>query len=256
MSSLKGKVAIITGAGSGIGRATVELFAKELCQVALVDISREKGEETLAQVKNAGGTAIFCLTNIASSMEVKAMVEATINAFGSIDIVVNCAAVGSFNKPLDETDEEEWDRVLAINLKGTYLVNKYAIPHIRARGSGSIVNFASVHSYANTPGVAAYAASKGGVLALTRSMAIDYAKDNIRVNCIVPGAVDTPMLRSHAASAGMTLEQLGFSFNPRDIGRIAQPIEIAKVALFLASEASSFATGAPFIVDGGLLAKL
>ena len=181
---------------------------------------------------------------------------ATIAQHGSLDIVVNNAAVGVFHKTVESTDEDEWDRTLAINLKSAYLVSHYAIPHLRERGGGSIVNVSSVHAFATTEGVAAYAASKGSLLALSRQKALDFACDKIRVNTAIVGAVETDMLRAHAENEGKSYAEMGWVFDSRAIGRIGRPEEVAEALLFRASDASSFVTGAPLIADCGLLARL
>jgi NAD(P)-dependent dehydrogenase (short-subunit alcohol dehydrogenase family) len=166
------------------------------------------------------------------------------------------SACSLYNTTLEQTQEDDWDRVMAVNLKGVYLVSQAAIPHLRAGGGGSIVNVASVHANATQERIAAYAGSKGGVLALTRAMALDLASDAIRVNAVLPGAVDTPLFRGALVDENKSAEELGFRFDARAIGRVALPEELARAVLFLASDASSFMTGSPMIVDGGLLARL
>ena len=252
---LGGKVAVITGMSAGIGRATYEALAEAGAGVMGCDV-RAEGEEVAAALRGRGLEAAFSLTDVSRREEVERLVAATVARFGGLDVVVNNAAVGVFHKTVESTEEDEWDRTLAINLKSVYLVSRAAVPPRRARGGGSIVNVSSVHAYATTEGVAAYAAAKGGVLALTRQMALDLARDKIRVNALVPGAVETSMLQQHARLEGKSYEELGFVFDERQIGRIGRPEELARAVLFLASEESSFMTGAPLIVDGGLLARL
>lgn len=256
MARLDGKVAIVTGTTSGIGRATLELFAQEGARVVGSGRRADLGEEVVAAVRAEGGDARFVPADVSRREDVRSLVSRTLEWYGGIDVVVNNAAVGVFAKTVENTEEDEWDRVLAINLKSVYLVSHEAIPHIRARGGGSIVNVASVHSMATMEGVAAYAAAKGGVLALTRQMALDLARDRIRVNALVVGAVDTDMLRSQAEREGKSYAELGWSTSDRDIARIGRPEEVARAALFLAGDESTFVTGAPLIVDGGLLARL
>jgi NAD(P)-dependent dehydrogenase (short-subunit alcohol dehydrogenase family) len=253
---LAGKVALVTGTAAGIGRAILELFASEGASVMGADVRSEPGEAVVAPMRERGLSVAFCTADVSRRADAETLVAETVARFGGLDVVVNNAGIGIFGKTVENTTEDEWDRTLAINLKSAYLVSHFAVPHLRARGGGSIVNFASVHAYATTEGVAAYAASKGGVLALSRQMALDLAKDNVRVNAMIPGAVDTDMLRSHAEREGKSYEELGFVFDSRSIGRIAQPEELARAVLFLASDDSSFITGAPLIADGGLLARL
>jgi NAD(P)-dependent dehydrogenase (short-subunit alcohol dehydrogenase family) len=256
VSRLAGKVALVTGVASGIGRATFELFAAEGAHVMGCDVRADDGEAAVAALRERGHQAAFCAADVSQRADVERIVAETVSRFGGLDVVVNNAAIGVFHKTVESTAEDEWDRTLAINLKTVYLVSHYAVPHLRARGGGSIVNVSSVHAFATTEGVAAYAAAKGGVLALSRQMALDLARDGIRVNALIPGAVETAMLRTHAELEGKSYEELGFVFDPKAIGRIGRPEEIAQAALFLASDASSFITGAPLIADGGLLARL
>jgi NAD(P)-dependent dehydrogenase (short-subunit alcohol dehydrogenase family) len=256
MTRLAGKVALITGTTAGIGRAILERFAAEGAQVVGADRRAVGGEAVAAGVRARGHDVTFVPADVSRRADVARLVAETIARYGGLDIVVNNAAIGVFHKTVENTDEDEWDRTLAANLKSAYLVSRAAIPHLRQRGGGSIVNLSSVHAYATTEGVAAYAASKGGLLALSRQMALDLARDNIRVNALVVGAVETDMLRAHAEREGKSFAELGWVSDPHAIGRIGQPEEIARAALFLASDESSFVTGAPLIADGGLLARL
>lgn len=253
---LEERVAIVTGAASGIGRATAEAFAAEGARVALGDVDEAGLEATAARVRNAGGAVLALRTDVARAGDCQALVEAAVAWGGGLHVLANVAGVGQFDATVETLDEAEWDRVLAINLKSVFLMSKHAIPHLRAAGGGAILNVASPHAFATTAGVAAYAASKGGVVALSRQMAIDFARDRIRVVAVVPGAVDTPMLRAHAERQGTTLEALGFHSDPGAIGRIGAPEELARALVWLASDEASFVTGAPIFVDGGLLARL
>ncbi len=256
MGQLDGKVALITGAASGIGRATAFLFSAEGAQLALGDWQVEPLEAVAGEIRSRGGKVVARRTDVSKRADAQALVAAAVEAFGGLDVVVNNAGIGLYNTTLEQTTEDDWDRVMAVNLKGVYLVSQAAIPHLRTRGGGSIINVASVHAMATQERIAAYAASKGGVLALTRAMALDLAPDAIRVNAVLPGAVDTPLFRSALAAEGKSAEELGFRFDPRAIGRVGQPEELAHAILFLASDASSFMTGSPMIIDGGLLARL
>jgi NAD(P)-dependent dehydrogenase (short-subunit alcohol dehydrogenase family) len=251
---LNGRVALVTGAASGIGQATALEYARQGARVVISDL-REDGL-TKAEALLLGAPALLKPADVSRSADCRALVEAAAEWGGGLDIVANIAGMGQFDATVETLEEEEWDRVLAVNLKSLYLVSKYAIPHLRARGGGVILNVASPHAFATTEGVAAYAASKGGAVALSRQMAIDFAKDNIRVLSVVPGAVDTPMLRAHAERQHTTLDALGFGTDPRTVGRVGTPEEMAKALAWLASDEASFVNAAPIFVDGGLLARL
>lgn len=252
---LAGKIAIVTGGASGIGHATALLFAAAGAAVVVSDVNVEAGERAVVAINEAGGQGSFVRANVAESADVQRMVAHAVATFGGLDVLFNNAGIAIF-KGVEETTEEEWDRVLGVNLRGIYLGIKYAAPALRARGGGSIINTASVHGMATTAGIAAYAASKHGVIGLTRAAALDLAKDNIRVNCIQPGAIETPLMRSNLRAVGDEADEFRKISAAEPLGRVGRPEEIAKMALFLASDESSFATGAPFAVDGGLLAKL
>lgn len=253
---LEGKIAIITGASSGIGQASALVFAQEGAKAVLADIQDEQGEQVARQIRNSGGEVLYVHADVTQAGDARRLIETTVEAYGRIDVLFNNAGIAVFKAAADTT-EEEWDRVLAVNLKGVWLCAKYAIPQMQRQGGGVIINTASVHSQATAVKVAAYAASKGGVLQLTKSMALDYAKDNIRVNCIFPGAIETPLMRSNLRAVNANEEeefQKTAAHEP--LGRVGLPEEIARAAIFLASDYASFVTGAPLIVDGGLLAQL
>ena len=253
---LAGKTALVTGATSGIGRAIWDLFAREGARVVGAGRRTELGKQAEQGLRAAGLDVCFATADVSRRDDAARLVSAAVETYGGLDVVVNNAAVGVFARTVENTTEDEWDRTLAINLKSVYLISHHAIPAMRQRGGGALVNVASVHAVATTEGVAAYAASKGGVLALSRQMALDYARDQIRVNALIVGAVDTEMLRSHATHAGKRFAEMGWSTDARAVGRIGRPAEVAQAALFLVSDASSFVNGAPLIVDGGLLARL
>lgn len=256
MGRLVGKSALITGAASGIGRAAALKFAAEGAQVAISDVHRAGLAETEALLRDQELPVFAFAADLATSAGCRDLVAAAHAWAGTLHLVANVAGIGQFDSTVETLEEDEWDRVLAINLKSVYLIGKYAVPLLRAAGGGVILNVASPHAFATTEGVAAYAASKGGVVALSRQMAIDLARDGIRVVPVIPGAVDTPMLRAHAERQQTTLEALGFHADPHSIGRIGTPEELAQALCWLASDEASFCNAAPIFVDGGLLARL
>ena len=244
------KVALITGGTSGMGRATAVLFAQEGARVAITGRNEARGREVVAEIEQAGGTAIFVRSDVRFAEDCRRAIEETLQAFGRLDILFNNAGVLYSNTVLDCT-EEEWDLTLDTNLKGTYLMSKFTLPTMIAQGSGVIINNASGWGLVGGDAAAAYCASKGGVVLLTKAMAIDHGQQGIRVNCICPGDVDTPMLPEDAQQRGMRWKEYLASAANRPMGRIARPEEIAKAVLFLASGDSSFVTGAVLAVDGG-----
>jgi len=247
---LAGKVALITGGTSGIGRATAVLFAQEGAKVALTGRSDARGQEVVAEIQQAGGSALFVRADVRHAEECRRTVEETIHAFGRLDILFNNAGVFFPNTLLDCT-EEEWDLTVDICLKGTFLMSKYSLPTMIAQGSGVIINNSSGWGLEGGDVAAAYCAAKGGVVLLTKAMAVDHSRLGIRVNCICPGDVETPMLVDDAESRGLSWEAYLEAAADRPMGRIGQAEEIARAALFLACEDSSFMTGAIVAVDGG-----
>jgi NAD(P)-dependent dehydrogenase (short-subunit alcohol dehydrogenase family) len=251
---LADKVAIVTGAASGIGRGIASLFALEGARVVIADINDVGGQQVAAEL---GGLAAarYIHTDVSDGMQVRALVQETTAAFGGIDVLVNNAATVIFKRLLD-TEEHEWDRVIATNLRSVYLCCRYAIPAMLQHGGGAIVNISSVRAMATTPLVSSYDASKGGIVALTRSLALEHARDGIRVNCILPGSIDTPVFRANLRAEVDEDEQYRKTAAGIPLGRIGQPLDIARATLFLASDEASYVTGAPFLIDGGLLAQL
>jgi NAD(P)-dependent dehydrogenase (short-subunit alcohol dehydrogenase family) len=245
---LANKVALITGAGSGMGREAAELFASEGARIAVADVNEASAKETAASIIKAGGKAIALKADVSNSEQVQAMVAAAADQLGGLDIVYNNAGIEGNSDFLAQMKEEDFDRVIAINLRGVWLGMKYALPHMIKAGGGSVINTASIAGLVGIRAAAAYCAAKAGVIALTRVAALEYGRYNIRVNAICPGAIDTPMVQRVQGEGGM---RDGAINRISVLGRIGKPSEIAKTALFLASDDSSFATGAPFVIDGG-----
>jgi NAD(P)-dependent dehydrogenase (short-subunit alcohol dehydrogenase family) len=259
MRTPKEQVVIISGGAHGIGEAAVLAFAREGYNVALADLDRLAGEKVAQSSASLPGKVVFVHADISKTDGARGVVNSTLAAFGAVDILFNNAGIQPPDsyKTVEDLDEQMWDRVMNVNAKGCFLLCKYAIPQMRKRGGGVIINNASVQALQSQKLVPAYAASKGAVLSLTRNLALDYADANIRVVAICPGSVDTPMLRATAALVSPTDPERGLSEWGRKhpIGRIGRPEEIAEVVLFLASDKASFVTGEYICVDGGLMAK-
>jgi NAD(P)-dependent dehydrogenase (short-subunit alcohol dehydrogenase family) len=246
---LQDRVAVITGSASGIGRASAKEFAKEGARVVVADIKLAGAEETVKQIEAAGGVALAVKADVAAAESVEALVEQTLHSFGRINVLFNNAAV-QVNKTVEDTTVEEWNREIAINLGGVFLCSKLFMPHLRST-KGCIVNMASVNGFFVEPMCAGYCATKGAIIALTKAMAIDHGKDGIRVNCICPGYID----------AGLAWEYFEVQPNPaaaraaagklHALGRVGQPEEVGRLAVFLASDDASFMTGSAVTVSGG-----
>jgi len=249
---LKGKVALITGGASGIGRATALLFAREGAAVSVVDVNEPEGQGVAQMIIHDGGQAIFVRCDVTRAADCQLAVRQTVEKLGKLNILFNNAGIIRRASVL-ETSEEEWDRVMATNVKSVFLLSKYAIP-IMAETGGVIINTASGWGMSGGQRAASYCASKGAVVLLTKAMALDHGAQNIRVNCICPGDTDTPMLRNEAKQLGKREEQFLLESARRPLQRIGRPEEIAQAALFLASDASSYITGTALVVDGGGLA--
>ena len=252
-SRLKGKIVLITGAGMGMGREASLLFAEEGARVVVGDINKAAAEDTVALVKKAGGDALAVAGDVAVEADVQHMVEEGVKRFGGLHVLYNNAGVlwKDKDRSVLETDGAQWDRVMAINLKSVFWVTKHGIPHLRAAGGGSIVLVGSVSALAGfTRAQDAYTAAKGALISLNKSLAIQFARDNIRCNIIHPGIVETPLQAPYLNDA------LRAEFKTAiPLGRIGQPRDIAYAALFLASDESAFMTGAEMIVDGGFMAQ-
>jgi len=250
MDTLKDKVALITGGASGIGRATAILFAEEGASVVFADIDAESGEFVLQEIRQVSERVIFVRCFVTSAEVCRGAVEATVEAFGGLDILFNNAGIVRRADVLTTT-EAEWDHVMDVNVKSIFLMSKYAIPYMIKRGGGTIINTSSGWGLKGGGCAVSYCASKGAVTNMTRAMAIDHGKDNIRVNAICPGDTDTPMLHDEAGQLGQDYEAFLAESAQRPLRRYAQPIEIARSVLYLASDLASYVTGANLAVDGG-----
>lgn len=251
MDRLNGKCALITGAGSGIGRAMALLFAEEGAQIFVCDANGSAAGETVRMVAESGGTAESLQADVSDSAAVRGMVDACLRRFGQIDVLCNNAGVGSTETVVD-TSEERWELVFAVNARGTFLGCKYVIPHMIESGGGSIINTASVAGMVGLKNRAAYCASKGAVISLTRAVAVDHVGQNIRCNCICPGTVDSPWVQRLLDGAPDPETERRQLTARQPMGRLGTPEEIAKAALYLASDDASFITGSALVIDGGL----
>jgi NAD(P)-dependent dehydrogenase (short-subunit alcohol dehydrogenase family) len=247
MGKLEGKVAVVTGAGSGMGRESALLFAAEGAKVVCADVSGQQE----AAADEIGKDAIAVRADVSQAADVQAMFAAAVDAFGHLDVVFNNAGIDSPHHPLDETDDDLFDRLVAVNLRGAFLGIKYAVPHLRASGGGSIISTSSATGLVGRKGIAAYGATKGGVVSLTMGAALDFARDNIRVNCICPGMIYSGLAGAPADNSAPLPDQR----MPVPMRRFGTTREIATAAVFLASDDSSYITGVALPVDGGYVAE-
>ena len=249
------KTVVVTGGALGIGQAACEILAERGAAVSIIDRDEKAGRAVCAAIESAGGRAIFSAVDVASFADVQAAIETTYAAFGSIDSLIVSAGIQRYGTAVS-TDDAQWDEVLDVNLRGAWNAARAAIPFMRSNGGGTIVNVSSVQALASQQNVLAYTVSKHGLIGLTRSLAMDFAKENIRANAVCPGTVDTPML-AWAASLDPNPQSVYDACKAmHPLGRIARPREIAEVVAFLAHESSSFVTGAVWTVDGGLLTQI
>jgi NAD(P)-dependent dehydrogenase (short-subunit alcohol dehydrogenase family) len=248
---LDGKVAIVTGAASGIGEATAKLFAREGAKVVLADIDRGNGTRVAAEIRTEAGQGVFVPTDVASEEQVRQMVETTVRTYGGVDVLVNNAGTYVTGK-VHELTSEQWDQVMNVDLKGAFLCSKYVIPYMQKRGKGSIIMTSSVDGLVAEPDLPVYCAAKAGLLGLVRAMAEDYGPDNIRVNAICPGVIDTPLNVKYFNELPNP-DQARHEYEAVHVlGRWGTTLEMAYCFLFLASDESSFVTGSSFVADGGM----
>ena len=249
---LDGKVALITGGSTGIGRATAQIFAREGAQVGVADVNAEGAEETVRLIQAAGGAGLFIRADVSQAADTEAMVRTVVETYGRLDCAFNNAGIEGEMQSTQDYSEAVWERVMGINLKGVWLSMKAEIQHMLGHGGGAIVNTASAAGLVAVPSLSAYVAAKHGVVGLTKTAALEYAKAGIRVNAVCPGGVDTPMVQRVFGSS-QELAEAAIASEP--VGRLAQPAEIGEAVAWLCSDAASFVTGHPMAVDGGMVAQ-
>jgi NAD(P)-dependent dehydrogenase (short-subunit alcohol dehydrogenase family) len=250
---LRDKVTLITGAGSGIGKSTALLFANEGAVVVVNDLSEEKGIETVQEIEKAGGFATFIQADVTNPSSVQSMVNRVIGQFGRIDVLFNNAGISGVGR-LHEIEVDDWDRIMSVNVKGVYLPSKFVLPFMMEKNSGSIINMSSCIAEVGLALRASYAATKGAVLALTKSMQVDYAPYNIRVNALLPGTIITPFVENYLRNSYDNPEEAVEGLKRRQLsGELGRPEDVAQAALFLASDESKFMMGSPLYIDGGVV---
>ena len=255
MRRMEGKSAIVTGGALGIGRATCELLAREGAKVAILDLLDAEGNELADRIRRAGGTARYWRANVARESEIQRVFGEIAGAFGRIDVLVNNAGISGANKPTHELTEEEWDGVQAVNVKGVFFCTKHAVPWMLRAGGGSIVNLSSIYGLIGAPDVPPYHASKGAVRLMTKTDALLYAKQGIRVNSVHPGFIWTPMVENYLKSQGDVAELRRGLDELHPAGRVGEPEEVAYGILYLSSDESKFVTGSELVIDGGYTAR-
>jgi NAD(P)-dependent dehydrogenase (short-subunit alcohol dehydrogenase family) len=254
MAKLQNKVSVVTGGGSGIGRSSAKLFAAEGAKTLVVDMDEKGGAETVSQIKAQGGSAYFVKADVTSEKSCTDMIQTAVKKFGGVDVLLNAVGMPGHVR-IENLPLEDWKKIIDVNLTSVFLTSKYAVPEMRKRGGGSIINISSSAGLVGSGGGAPYSAAKGGVVLLTKSLALVLAKDKIRVNAICPGGVDTPMNIRFFAAAENPEEARAKYLSSIPLGRLAKPEEIAAAALYLASEDAAFTTGIAMPVDGGIVAK-
>ena len=247
----EGKVSLVTGGGSGIGRATALAFAREGAKVIVADVSEQGGKETVQMIEQAGGDAIFIKTDVSDGTEVMEMVNKAIEVYSRIDCAINNAGVEGMLVNISDYPEEMWNRVIGVNLTGVWLCMKYEIPQMLKQGGGVIINMASIFGLVGLANASAYIASKHGVVGLTKAAALEYSAKGIRVNAVCPGFIETPMLMERSLKAGENPEVYQQIVSVSPIGRLGKPEEIAETVLWLCSDGASFVTGHSMVADGG-----
>ena len=256
MNRLKDKIAVVTGASLGIGKATAIMFAKEGAKVAVTDVLDEEGQAVVSEIINNGGEASYWHLDVAKESEVESVMKSVYEKWGGLNILVNNAGISGANAPTDEITEEEWNRVIDVNVKGVFFCTKHAIPYMKESGASSIINLSSIYGIVGAPDVPPYHASKGAVREMSKTDALLYAQENIRVNSVHPGFIWTPMVENH-------LKSLGGDFNEakkmvddlHPVGHMGDPDDIAYGIVYLASDESKFITGEELVIDGGYIAR-
>lgn len=256
MNRLQDKVAIITGAAAGMGRETAKLFAAEGASVAVTDLKQEDVDAVVAEITEAGETARGYVMNVAKESDVQQVIDSVATDFGKLDILINNAGITGVNKQTDTVTEDEWDAVFAVDVKGVFFCTKHAIPHFRANGRGSVVNFSSIYGLVGADELTPYAAAKGAVTNMTRQDAISFGPDHIRVNSVHPGTILTPLVKELGSRGEDGLDAYKAHMSAKHpIGYLGEPIDVAYAVLFLASDEARFITGAHLTVDGGYTAQ-
>ncbi len=248
---LRGKVALITGGAAGIGRATSLLFAAEGAKVVVADVDERRGKRTVRMIRRRNGAAAFTRADVSKSTDAEEMVEFTVNTYGRLDILFNNAGIAGPDAPIHKLSEKDWDDVLDVNLKGVFLGSRYAVPQMIRQGGGVVINTGSELGLVGSPRHPAYSASKGGVIALTKAMAVDLARHSIRVNCVCPGATETALLERFVKKHKKPRKVLRKIASEIPMKRLGKPEDIARAALYLACDDSSYVTGTCVLVDGG-----
>jgi len=256
MNRIRGKIAIVTGGALGIGRSTCQLLAREGAQVAITDVLDAEGQSVADEIKSSGGSARFWHLDVSSEAEVREVLRQVHQTFSRIDVLVNNAGISGVNKPTHEITEQEWDRLMAINVKGVFFCTKHAVPYMKANGGGSIINLSSIYGIVGAGDSPPYHASKGAVRLMTKNDAILYAPDKIRVNSVHPGFIWTPMVEKFAADTGQDVESVRQQLAAKHpLGDIGEPEDVAWGIVYLASDESKFVTGSELVIDGGYTAQ-